>query len=584
MPDESDEDDEDDDRSRTTKKSTGEKKRKPPKPQQVIEYKETIIKEGGELDFEMTKDNISKFFMELTERRGRAGYLASNNVKLLTKLGEATTDFYLAMRIQIALISTRQELSKNTIDNHLTVEQWRQSYQDVLQLLDLLESKPSFRLKETLEEGEAMAVAKEEEEGEDPKLIHGSLATYLERLESELTLGFQSAHPKSKTYLYRLKDEFKLLFIAERVSNYYKKAEMREAQARATLTFLQHIYYKHDSLLEKLCSRANELERKYLYIGESTEKVIFEHCCFIYQYGKEKMKETTKLCHIFHHSIHNRYQKARDLLLMSKVHNAISYLDQSTQVLYNRVLVELALSAFRNGLIAEAQVGLSEINSFFKLKEFLGQGLITKMEKNVQQEWAERKRQMPFHMQIDLQLVIAVSMLSAMLLEVPNLTFHYFNMEKDVISKQFRLIMNQHFENMWQIPQETDTREIVANAATALHDANWALTYDIIARMKIWNNVWDKENILTMLKQKIKEAAIATYIYSSRKFYKSYSLLNLAEMFQLEIGKVKAILCKLLFNHKINGSMNRETQTLKIIEDQPTTVQFLALQLLEKVL
>lgn len=57
------------------------------------------------------------------------------------------------------------------------------------------------------------------------------------------------------------------------------------------------------------------------------------------------------LCSVYHHALHDRYYVARDKLLMSHIQDNIDKVDTKTMILYNRALVTIGLSAFREGLV-----------------------------------------------------------------------------------------------------------------------------------------------------------------------------------------------------------------------------------------
>jgi len=67
--------------------------------------------------------------------------------------------------------------------------------------------------------------------------------------------------------------------------------------------------------------------------------------------------------------------------------------DISTQILYNRTMVQLDLCAFRSGKIREAHQALVDIQSGNHVKKLLGQD---------NQEMNERQYFLPFHMHINL--------------------------------------------------------------------------------------------------------------------------------------------------------------------------------------
>lgn len=109
------------------------------------------------------------------------------------------------------------------------------------------------------------------------------------------------------------------------------------------------------------------------------------------------------------------------------------------QILYNRTMVQLGICAFRQGMIRDAHNALLDIQSSGRAKELLGQGLLmrTMQERNQEQEKIEKRRQIPFHMHINLELLECVYLVSAMLLEIPYMAAHEFDARRRMISKQF---------------------------------------------------------------------------------------------------------------------------------------------------
>ena len=102
-------------------------------------------------------------------------------------------------------------------------------------------------------------------------------------------------------------------------------------------------------------------------------------------------------------------------------------------------MVQLGICAFRQGLTKDAHNALLDIQSSGRAKELLGQGLLLRslQERNQEQEKVERRRQVPFHLHINLELLECVYLVSAMLLEIPYMAAHESDARRRMISKQF---------------------------------------------------------------------------------------------------------------------------------------------------
>lgn len=101
---------------------------------------------------------------------------------------------------------------------------------------------------------------------------------------------------------------------------------------------------------------------------------------------------------------------------MSHIPEISSSLDAGTQILYNRTLVQLGICAFSLGLIQETINALSDIISSSKIRELLGQGL-----SRFGDEKEERRRMLPNHMHINIDLVESIYYIAAILIEMPAL-------------------------------------------------------------------------------------------------------------------------------------------------------------------
>ena len=99
------------------------------------------------------------------------------------------------------------------------------------------------------------------------------------------------------------------------------------------------------------------------------EEKIKEYGNLILKYQQdEDVKTKTLLYLIYNHSVNGR-DKGKELLTISTLSETILNQDYYTQVLYNRVLVQIGLAAFRQGSMFEVQQFLYEMCSIAKSKE-----------------------------------------------------------------------------------------------------------------------------------------------------------------------------------------------------------------------
>lgn len=65
-------------------------------------------------------------------------------------------------------------------------------------------------------------------------------------------------------------------------------------------------------------------------------------------------------------------------------------------------------------------------------------------DKTPEQELLEKRRQMPFHMHISLELLESCALIAAMLLEVPAMAANPLNVKKRMVSKSFHRILDTY--------------------------------------------------------------------------------------------------------------------------------------------
>jgi translation initiation factor 3 subunit C len=427
--------------------------------------------------------------------------------------------------------------------------------------------------------------------------VVGSLTLFMSRLDEEYNKSLQRTNPHTVEYVVRLRDEPKLVDLLRKGQKYQERIGAKEDAAQLALLRLEHLYYRHDSIAEKV----DRASKSYNIMGEvisdaeeKSEPIDYEElietlCVYVYQFGSDRNKTRAMLCHIYHHALHNRFLEARDLLLMSHLQDNISNVgDISTMILFNRMMVTLGLSAFRQGRIKDAHQCLSEVCSG-RVRELLAQGINTgrfAFERSVEEEKAEKRRQIPYHQHINLDLLEACHLISAMLLEVPNMAAAGDdpNRRTKIISRTFRKNHDNYDRQVFTGPPE-QTRDFVMRASKALMRGDWRTCADLILNLEAWKLIPGDDSVQqihSMLLEKIKLEGLRTYLFAFSSHYDSLSLSQLCGMFQMNKNEIHSIVSKMMINQELHATWDQLTETIVLRRVEPSNLQLLALQFAEK--
>uniref|UniRef100_A0A8D3DC08 Eukaryotic translation initiation factor 3 subunit C n=1 Tax=Scophthalmus maximus TaxID=52904 RepID=A0A8D3DC08_SCOMX len=397
---------------------------------------------------------------------------------------------------------------------------------------------------------------------------------------------------QSVKYVDNLKDEGHVCGIIDRLLDYLENKGSTEEICRIYLRRIMHTYYKFDYKAHRrslgLQGESKSEQDQEESEGEDSAVIMDRLCKFIYAKDRtDRIRTCAILCHIYHHALHSRWYQARDLMLMSHLQDNIQHADPPVQILYNRTMVQLGICAFRQGMIKDAHNALLDIQSSGRAKELLGQGLLMRnmQERNAEQEKIEKRRQVPFHMHINLELLECVYLVSAMLLEIPYMAAHEFDARRRMISKQFHHQLRVGERQPLLGPPES-MREHVVAASKAMKMGDWRTCHSFIINEKMNSKVWDlfpeTQRVREMLVRKIQEESLRTYLFTYSSVYDSISMATLSEMFELEIPMVHSIISKMIINEELMASLDQPTQTVVMHRTEPTSLQNMALQLAEK--
>jgi len=462
------------------------------------------------------------------------------------------------------------------VSEPMKLEFWKKLVVVTQNLLTILLSNDFVKLSESISE-------ENEELEQPPYKVRGCILTVAERLDDEFTKFLKECDPHSNEYVERLKDEVTVTKIIEQVLQYVELQGDETEICRVYLRKIDHLYYKFDpNVLKK------KQEKEISDVSTSVEEMD-KLCRYIYSKDKtDRIRTRAILSHIFHHALHDNWFQARDLILMSHLQETIHHSDPSTQILYNRMMANLGLCAFRAGNIKDAHQCLVELMMTGKPKELLAQGLIPQRqhERSLEQEKVEKQRQMPFHMHINLELLECVYLVSAMLLEIPYMAAHEFDARRRMISKTFYQQLRSSERQSLVGPPESMREHIVA-AAKAMRHGDWESCVNFVINTKMNTKVWDlfyeADRIRSMLTKFVKEETMRTYLFTYSYVYASISVPYLSKMFELSHCNVHSVISKMIINEELMASLDDPSETVVLHRSEPSRLQALATQLTDKV-
>lgn len=603
---------------------TSKKKERGPRVAKVKSLKPTAARVMDDLAssslFELlTHAQFDTKLKEIIAARGKRATENSDQLAQLRRLVFLSKPLGAARQIMATMNAIGAQLyDSSRIDRVLAPLVWQNIAKDITSVVKLLNANPAFRLvpyssedfaEISTEEGSASAALDLPEDGAAGSIkVSGDVASFVDRLSEEYVKSLQQMDPHTSDYISRLYDEGQLITLAASVQAItIRFSDMSGAAIMAQLQ-TEFSYYKHATLAQgihvasvkrKLLGDADDFHPASLVTSTTTpsfstdnvshshpaswtgpatcevlkvdvDAIMAELTSFVYTHGDDRLKTRAMLCGIYHHCLHDRFTTARDLLLMSHLQETIGHTDIPTQILFNRMMAQVGLAAFRSGRIKESHGCLSEICQSNRVKELLAQGVQSArfVERDSEAEKLERRRQTPYHMHINLELLEYCHLTCAMLLEVPNMASqmkthgvssqHHSRHQNGlyIISKNFRRYFDQYDRQVFSGPPE-NTRDHVIAASKCLFTGEWRTSRDLLLPLSVWDLFPGSQvasDVRAMLGHQLQLQALRTYLLTFGDVYHSLSLSHLHDMFELDTADIHACVSAMMTRDDLRAS------------------------------
>jgi translation initiation factor 3 subunit C len=574
-----------------------------------------------ELEKDWKPELIERKISEVLVSRGRKADRKTFVYQLQNILAH-TSYPHLQVQLLVYLVAGYLDAAIPTA-SHVKLRQWKYAQGYFIKLLVLLAENTHIILTEAEDEyKESQPVTKDD--NIIRITIEGNLMSFTERLDDEFTRALQFIDPHTREFLQWLSLELSIVDTCERVLSYYRQRELNKHAARLSSRLMDHLYYRRQAEHVKMLARQrmlnddkskvkgkkkseeqdeqtvlqnndNAIESQkegkvpkgkasytsWWFITSNLTETVQKLSSVIVKYGDEKARARSLLCRVFHLALHDNYFQARDMVLMSHIHDVVGAASPQFQIIFNRVLAQLGLAAFRLGRWHDVHVALNDLCASQKHKELLAQGLPMRYDRKVENEAQERQKLVPYHMHINLEVLEACHLVAAMLLEVPLMAANPFDIHRKVQSKAFQRLLN-HYQALYFLGPPENTRDHVYAATTALLKGDWVTAVPLIVDLPVWDSIPSSEKVRDNLRRSIKDVALRSYLLQYAPLYSNLSLETLSQKFDINPTQVHSVVSKMVFNDDLAGSWDEPARCLRMNPNHPTKLQHLCLMLADK--
>ncbi|CCC69809.1 hypothetical protein NCAS_0D02280 [Naumovozyma castellii] len=529
------------------------------------------------------------------DSRGKKNVNQQDLLKTLEELLDLAKSPYESIMAYLTLVPMRFDVSSTL--SYQPIDQWKASFNDIVNLMTILDNNFStYQVSELAAPAEFLEDEPEADSNGVKKLL-GSLFSFVERLDDEFKKSLLNIDPHSSDYLIRLKDEQSIYNLILRVQLYLEATlpadEQERLIARAFVKRLNHIYYKSEKLIAKMESNAwksvpSNYSSKFVARQDTIDSAYVKNLVntlsgILSKNNNNDVRMRAVLYNIYFAALNVDFHQAKDMLLNSGVQTHINTSNPSLQILFNRVVVQLGLAAFKACLIEECHQVLNELLSTPHLREILGQQTLQRISSTTD----DREQQcLPYHQHINLDLIDVVFMTCSLLIEIPQMAAFFSGIKVKRFphsQKSIRRALDYSEKVSFQGPPET-LRDFVLFAAKAMQKGDWNKSIEYLKKIQSWNLLPNSATVMENLTERVQVESLKTYFFTYKRFYASFSVKKLSELFSLPEAKIITILESVISQYDIAAKFNEEN-TILIVEkgDEITKLEEIALKLNKEV-
>lgn len=568
-----------------------------------VESTPTFGKKGINLSALAMASSEVGFFSALRivmDTRGKKNVDQYGLIKTMQELLEIAKTPYETIMAYLTLIPIRFDASANL--SYQPIEQWKASYNETLKFLEILnEHIETYQVSELAERNEFIEDEPQADASGVRKIL-GSVFSFVERLDDEFNKSLLNTDPHSSDYLVRLRDEQLIYNLILRTQIYLEatlpEEEREKLLARPLVRRLDHIYYKSTGLVSIIETNAwnslpSNLTSSYVPFNGTADDayvtgLVGSLTDILRKHKNGGLRKRAILYQVYFTALNVDFSTAKDMLIESKVQAYINNSDPSLQILFNRVVVQLGLAAFKLCLIEDCHQVLNELLASSHLREILGQQTLQRISANVGSSSSADEREqlcLPYHQHINLDLIDLVFMTCSLLIEVPQMTAFYSGIKVKRIpysQKSIRRALEHYDKSAFQGPPET-LRDYVLHAAKSMQKGDWEKCNYYLKSIPTWKLLSNADTVLENLAERVQIESLKTFFFTYKRFYDKLSIDKMSELFGVPKDKVVEIMEFIIAEYDIEAKLD-ESKTIVIIEgDEITKLEEVALKLNKEV-